>query len=380
VLDATVFYPTSGGQTFDTGCLRAGGQDLRVVQVEEDEAGRILHFLAEPTSVPEGAQVEGFIDVPRRHDHIQQHSGQHILSAAFWRLFEQPTLSFHMGEEVCSIDVAAASVSDERLDAAEDLANAIVQQDRPVEIHFVSPNQAQAMGVRKLPPGTKSELRLIDIFDFDLTACGGTHVRTTGQVGPIAIRHTEKVKQGVRIGFVCGQRAIRAARQDRQTLASVAATLSTHPWDVPQQVDHVVAEARRHRKSSEAWMEEAAELESAQMLGTATGDPKIVVKLFSDRDLGYVKLVAQKIVRNSAIAAVALLACSSASPVLVFAQTPGAGFDMGALLRQVVGQRGGRGGGTRDMAQGGVPTSEGLEDAMRALARSLQGRGIEAVG
>ena len=372
VLNATAFYPTSGGQTSDTGWFRADGQEWRVVEVEEGEAGRILHVMSGPAALAPGTRVQGCIDEARRRDHIQQHSGQHILSAAFVRRFDMPTVSFHMGEETCSIDLQASSLVHEQVAAAEDLANQVVQEDRPVRIEFASLERARQMGLRKLPPEPKDELRLIDICEFDLTACGGTHVRTTGQVGPIALRNWEKVKQGVRVEFVCGHRAIRAARQDRQALTTVAASLSTHSWKVPQEIERVLGEARQGRKAVEEWMGEAARLEAVYLVAeAASSNPRIVTKIFPNRSLEYVKLVAQKIARNNQNPAVALLGAASPAPVLVFAQTPGAGFDMGALLKESLAARGGRGGGTRDMAQGGVPSPEGLEATLRELAARL---------
>jgi len=172
VLDRTAFYPTSGGQVFDTGWLEANGTRLRVLEVAEQD-DRILHYLeAAPANLAVGVSVRGTIDVPRRREHMQQHSGQHVLSAAFIRLFEMPTVSFHMGDEACTIDLDTKAATAEQVEKAEDLANQIVMEDRPVEIRFVSLEEARRLGLRKLPPVEREQLRLIDIRDFDLTACG----------------------------------------------------------------------------------------------------------------------------------------------------------------------------------------------------------------
>ncbi len=181
---------------------------------------------------------------------MQQHSGQHVLSAAFEKLYGLATVSFHMGEESCTIDLAADSVSAKQLRAAERLANEVIAEDRPVEIRFATPEEARSMGVRKIPPVEREKLRLIDIRDFDLNACGGTHVRSTGQIGGILLRKTEKVKQGVRVEFVCGLRAVATARHDFETLTEAAALFSTHIWEVPQQIRKWQDESQGSAKSA----------------------------------------------------------------------------------------------------------------------------------
>ncbi len=373
VLDRTVFYPTSGGQVFDTGWLEANGARLRVTEVAEQE-DRILHYLERPPAgLAVGASVHGSIDLPRRRDHMQQHSGQHVLSAAFIRLFEMPTVSFHMGDEACTIDLDTKSATVEQVEQAEDLANQVVMEDRPVEIRFVSLEEARGLGLRKLPPAEREHLRLIDIRDFDLTACGGTHVRSTGQIGAILARKTEKVRQGVRVEFVCGERAIAAARRDRMALNEAAGALSAHIWEVPQQVRRAQEEARAGRKQRSELLNELAELHAARLLGETPegGGVQVVVKVFPDRDLEFIKLLAQKLARADGKRAVALLGAGEGSHALVFAQTAGLPFDMGALMKEVLAETGGRGGGTRDMAQGGVTTAGMLEPALQKIRAKL---------
>ena len=374
VLDRTAFYPTSGGQVFDTGWLEAKGGRLRVVEVAE-EGDRILHYLESiPAAVAPGTQVRGAIDFARRRDHMQQHSGQHVLSAAFLRLFEMPTVSFHMGDEVCTIDLEAKSATAGQIEAAEDLANQVVMEDRPVEIRFVGLEEARGLGLRKLPPAEREQLRLIDIRDFDLTACGGTHVRSTGQIGAILARKTEKVRQGVRVEFVCGERAIAAARRDRMALNEAAGVLSAHIWEVPQQVRRAQEEARAGRKQRSDLLNELAELHAGRLLEqTPESDGfHLVVKVFPDRDLEFIKLLAQKLARADGQRAVALLGAVEGAPALVFAQTAGLPFDMGALMKEALAASGGRGGGTKDMAQGGVAGVEMLNAALeRVRARLL---------
>ena len=373
-LDRSAFYPTSGGQVFDTGWFSSeNGGRLRVQEVVEDEqSGDVLHLVeAELAVLPAGSVIRGAIDVERRRDHMQQHSGQHVLSAAFEKLYGMATVSFHMGDESCTIDLASDAVTPKQMQAAERLANEIIAEDRPVEIRFATPEEACTMGVRKIPAAERDKLRLIDIRDFDLNACGGTHVGSTGQIGAILLRRAEKVRQGVRVEFVCGFRAVATARRDFETLTEAAALFSTHIWEVPQQVRKSQDEIKAAQKAQHRLLEEVAELQAERMLHSAEqrGAQKLVVQYFADRDLGFIKMLAQKLTKNPNV--VALLACGGAQASLVFAQTPGLGNDMGALMKQSVQAMGTRGGGNRDMAQGGAPDAQRAESAVMQAANAI---------
>jgi len=373
ILNRTAFYPTSGGQVFDTGWIvPAGAEKLRVAEVTEQEDGTILHFLESPAQVQPGSRIHGLIDVERRHDHMQQHTGQHVLSAAFVRSFNMPTVSFHMGAESCSIDLDTKGLTAKQAEAAEMLANGVVTENRSVSIRFVAGEEAQKLRLRKLPPVERDQLRLIDIHDFDLTACGGTHVTATGQIGCILLRKIEKVRQGWRVEFVCGQRAVSTARRDYTALAESAGLLSTQVWDVPEQIRKAQEESRLLKKSAEHALAEFADLYASQMLAETaeSSGRKVVVRVFSDRDLGFIKLLAQKLTRQSA-SVIALLGVRSNSPTLVFAQSPGQPFDMGALMKEALAKLGGRGGGSKDMAQGGPAQVAGIEEELNRIAARL---------
>ena len=377
-LDRSAFYPTSGGQNFDTGEIFgiANGSRVRVIDVQEQEkTGDIVHRIECPPGwLRPGAPVRGEIDAARRRDHMQQHSGQHVLSAAFEKLYNFPTVSFHMGDDLCTIDLAAESITVKQLEAAERLSNEIIAEDRPVEIRFATPEEAQVMGVRKIPPALREKLRLIDIRDFDLNACGGTHVNSTGQIGAILLRKTEKVKQGVRVEFVCGLRAVSTARRDFQTLTDAAAVFSTHLGELPQQARKSLDEIKVAQKAQHRLLEEVAELQAANLLRTAAERPsgsgqKLVVQFFGDRDLSFIKMLAQKLIRLDKAAV--LLACGGAQPSMIFAQTPGLPNDMGALMKVTLQKLGTRGGGNRDMAQGGAPDANRAEHAISEAASAI---------
>jgi alanyl-tRNA synthetase len=375
ILDRTAFYPTSGGQVFDTGWIHAGDGDpkLRVVDVTEQEDGAILHLLESPASLEKGTRVRGVIDAERRLDHMQQHSGQHVLSAAFVRLFEIPTVSFHMGADYCSIDLDTKTLSSLQVEAAEALANDVITENRSVEIRYVTQEEARGLGLRKLPPVERDKLRLIDIHDFDLTACGGTHVRGTAQIGSILLRKTEKVRQGWRVEFVCGKRAVASSRRDYSTLVEAAGLLSSQLAEVPLQLRKLQEDLRTSRKGNERLLAEIAELSALQMLAESaeTGGRKVVVRNFTDRDLTFIKLLGQKLTR-SRTNVIALLAATSGQAALVFACSSGMPLDMGMLMKEALEKLGGRGGGAKDMAQGGPQRVEEIASVLAELAEKAR--------
>jgi len=364
VLDRTAFYPTSGGQVHDLGMLTADGQQIAITEVADEEDGRILHFAS--ASLAAGTQVHGSVNAARRRDHVQQHSGQHVLSAAFIQLFNMPTVSFHMGEESCTIDLETSGLSSAQAQKVELLANEVIAEDRPVGIRFVPLEEARQLGLRKLPPKQTGDLRLIDITNFDLTACGGTHVRATGQIGSILLRKIEKVKQGVRVEFVCGLRAVNTARRDYSTLTEAAALYSSHIYDVPEQVRKSLAEARTAGKAQHKLLEELAELCAERLLALTAGSPQVITQFFPDRDALFIKLLAQKLTAGKS-AVIALLASGSGQPTLVFAQSSGQKSNMGQLMKDAMAQLGGRGGGSADMAQGGLPTGTADDEKLKSL-------------
>jgi len=389
ILRETAFYPTSGGQVHDTGWITVGSERLRIAEVAEGEDGRVVHYLEAPARPPAaGAVVHGSVDPERRRDHMQQHTGQHVLSAAFLSLYEFPTVSFHMGEDYCSIDLAIESLSATQVVGAEKRANEIVFENRPVRIRYVGRAEAEKLGLRKLPPEGREELRLIEIADFDLSACGGTHVGATGGIGSILLRKAEKTRQGMRVEFVCGGRAVRAARRDYATLTEAAALYSAQMGDVPEMIRKGFEELKTMRRQREDALEQlaGAMAEAAlnsgpsgdRVMGSSAATPeltagvRVISRTFSDRDMNFAKLFAQKATR-AGLPVVALVGSTVNPSGLVFAQSPGGARDMGALLKQVLSSVGGRGGGSRDFAQGGVPAGSDVEQLLRQAAGTIEG-------
>ena len=377
-LRESAFYPTSGGQVHDTGWITIGNERLKVSEVADSEDGRIVHYLEVPAGSPvknalagaAGAPIHGHIDAARRRDHMQQHTGQHVLSAAFIELYQLPTVSFHMGDDYCSIDLATPTLKPEQVVGAEKRANEIVFENRAVTIRYVTRAEAEKLGLRKLPPAERDELRLIEVANFDLSACGGTHVNATGQIGSILLRKTEKTRQGMRVEFVCGGRAVVAARRDYATLTEAASLFSAKPADVPEMIRKSFDETKELRRSREEALEQLAGALAETELRDLAGDRRIIVRVFSDRDAAFAKLFAQKAVRAMS-GAVALAGSTVDPPGVVFAQSPGGSGDMGALLKQTLSAVGGRGGGSRDFAQGGVPTGVDLEKLLREAAAKI---------
>jgi alanyl-tRNA synthetase len=367
-LDRTAFYPSSGGQPFDTGRLiatsKSGVQlEAAVEDVSEDDDGEIWHRVNKV--LPPGAEVRGQIDVERRRDHMQQHTGQHLLSSAFIELLGAKTVSFHLGDQISSIDLDKGPLSKADVLAVEKRANEVISEDRPITVRYATREQAQQMGVRKLPERA-GEIRLIDIENFDLNACGGTHARSTGQIGGLLLRRTEKVKQGTRVEFLCGMRAVNAARMDFELLAEAAALYPCAPADLPGNIAKQREEARQIQKREGRLLAELAELKTKQMLRDTPIDaagPRLFVQLLEDRDAAFIKLLGQKLTRESP-GVVALLASSQGPPAIVFARSADVDIDMGTLLRELVTAAGGRGGGSKDFAQGGVPDALALKSVI----------------
>ena len=305
---------------------------------------------------------------------MQQHSGQHVLSAAFEKLYNFPTVSFHMGDDLCTIDLATDALNAKQLESAERLANEVMPKTVRVEIRFATPDEARAMGVRKIPPAVREKLRLIDIRDFDLNACGGTHVRSTGQIGAILLRKTEKVKQGVRVEFVCGLRAVSTARRDFQTLTTPLPQSSPPICGrFPSRRANRSTKSRALRRLSIACWKKSPSCRPRTCFDRAAERPsgsghKLVVEFFADRDLGFIKMLAQKLIRLEspwpcwAVGARSPPSSSRRRPVTE---------RHGRAHERDTAEAGNSRGGNRDMAQGGAPDGPSAEQALREAASAI---------
>jgi alanyl-tRNA synthetase len=365
-LDRTAFYPTGGGQPSDTGMLN----ETHVVECIETEEG-VLHVL-QGRSLEVGARVVGRVDWPRRLDHLQQHTGQHILSQAFVNLFNAETRGFRMLEQYSEIDVALDAPTEEKIEQALELANRIIWEDRAVHIRQVTKEEAASLPLRK-DSAREGELRLIEIEGFDLTPCGGTHAQRTGEVGLIAVRSFERAKGLARIDFVAGGRALADYRRANRTARSCAAMFSAGRDEAPALVARLLEENKQHTRRIRALEEITARVEAEELLGEATifGDgAKLCARVFEDRDAESLKKLAQAIIAHPR--AVALLGSRDQDAArLVFARSTDAPGDMNALLREACQMLDGRGGGKPDMAQGGGRDLAKLSEAIETAARRL---------
>ncbi len=356
-LDRTAFYPTSGGQPFDTGSI-AGVPVLEVVDEEE----RIAHKLAAPVS---SGPVECAIDWERRFDHMQQHTGQHLLSAVFEARFGLRTISFHLGQDSATIDLEGGGVDSRIVEETEREDNAIVWENRPVGVAFEE--AAQAEGLRKASERAGT-LRIVTIADLDRSACGGTHVRATGEIGVILIRKLEKIRQSTRVEFLCGGRAARRARADFAALSRAAQLFSAPLDDVPELVAAQLEAAKASEKARRKLEADLAGHQGRELYEQTPPGPDGMrrrVHAGPGVSLESLRVIAQSFTAKPR--AVFVAATESPAAVL-FAVSSDAGIDAAKTLQPLLAAAGGRGGGTARMAQGSVPDAAQVQQLLERLA------------
>lgn len=395
-LDRTAFYPTGGGQPSDTGII----DDQQVLECIDVEENGVLHVI-KGRAPQVGSVVKGRVDWPRRLDHIQQHTGQHILSQALVTLFNAPTRSFRVLSDSCEIDVDLKNPSDEAIERAVELANNVIWEDREIAIRNVTAEEAAQLPLRKDPART-GELRLIEIEGFDLTPCGGTHAHRTGEVGLIAVRHWEQAKGMTRIEWMAGRRALNDYRRANQTARSVASLFSAARDDAAKLAARTIQENKELHHRIRALEEVAAKVEAEELLRDSMHDPtgvgessrgmsaqrdtlsnvrnnvtdpdrveevssgtRIITKVFNNRDAESLKHLAQALIAHHGV--IALLGSRDGDTArLVFARSEDASGDMNALMREACAMLDGRGGGRPDLAQGGGKNVGALDEAIAA--------------
>jgi len=363
LLDRTAFYPTGGGQPSDTGTL----EGLRVVECIDDGDKGVLHVV-QGVAPARDAVVRGRVDWPRRLDHMQQHTGQHILSQAFVTLFNAPTKGFRVLESACEIDVELHEPTTEKIERAVELANNVIWEDRAIAIRNVSSEEAAELTLRK-ESSREGELRLIEIDGFDLTPCGGTHAFRTGEVGMIAVRSWERAKGLTRMEFVAGTRALADYRKANRSAREVAALLSSAREDIPQLTAQLLEENKELHRQIRVLEELAAEVEAGRLLATAVDG--VVTQVFERRTPESLKKLAQALTTHPGITAL-LGSHDKDAARLVFARSADAHGDMNALMREACTMLDGRGGGRPDLAQGGGKNIEKLDAALTQAAQSLK--------
>jgi alanyl-tRNA synthetase len=385
VLDRTAFYPTSGGQPHDLGRLG----EVEVLEVADvpvadaiaspvaPQAG-VTHDVVHYTSaaIPVGP-VQGKIDWPRRIDHMQQHTGQHLLSAAFIELFGFQTKSFHLGRLTSTIDLEAPSITPRQVEEGERRTNEIIFEDREVAVRFGTAQELADAGIRKTVE-REGVLRAIEVDGFDRQPCGGTHLARTGQAGLLLIRKLERSRNLWRVEYVAGYRALTAARADFGTLTQAASLLTCATSEVPAAITKSTEERRSLHTAGKRMEERLAQLEARELLeklpsSAASDSLRIIAATLDDATANYLGILAAKLIAESNV--VALLGSRAAGHV-VFAQTKGSSsaHDLGALLRDTIKDFGGKGGGSKDFAQGSIPNAADLEQVVQRARTSLSSK------
>ncbi len=363
ILDRTYFYPTGGGQPFDTGTLNG----ISVVDVfTRDEDKAVVHILAESLSATE---VTGKLDWKRRFDFMQHHTGQHILTQAFVQTMAINTVGFHLSPDSVTIDLDTSPLTDEQIDAAEDVANQIIYENRAVHIRIQDLDDTEGVRIRRIPRHLLTEgLRIIEVEGFDTTACGGTHVAHTGEIGLVKILKVEKRGEKTRIEFLCGSRALNDYREKNRLANHLTVDLNCKFSETP----HILANIREDLKTTQAALKVATfqliENEASQLYNAALRSNNIVIitAAFENRGAAEIKNLASRLAANSKT--IILIASTGEKVQFCFARSEDLSIDMGKLLREQLATLGGRGGGQPNFAQGG-----GISIEIEAL-RTLLGK------
>lgn len=359
LLDATCFYPEGGGQPCDLGTL-AGH---RVLDVQDSGTGMVIHTLEAPAA----GRVHGEIDWDRRLDHMEQHTGQHLLSGAFERLMGAETVSWHLGEESCTIDLAVDALEPDQVEAAEAECRRVICSLLPVSATLVEAADLAAIPLRK-PPKVTEGIWVVEIAGYNWSACGGTHLRNVGELGLLRIKAVERYKRGIRVIFLAGQRAARDyGAVDRMT-RDLSRSLSIGVQDLPLFVARVQEENAALRRQVRVLQERQLEAEAAELLGQGrtVRETRLVQMIFGGRPLDEVKLLAAKVAGHSR--SVAIFGTRGAIPQIILHRSADVRLDLGAVLRQVLPLIEGRGGGSPIQAQGGGSRPDGLESALETAA------------
>ena len=349
VLNNTAFYPTGGGQPHDTGKI----DEFEIVNVEEID-GEIRHYAADSADVSTlTGGVNAEINWQRRFDHMQQHAGQHILTAAFVELFEFPTVSFHLGTDSVTIDLQTTQVTEEQLLAAERLANDIILENRPIETKWVTAEEAAEYPLRKALK-VEGPIRLVIIPDYDYNGCGGTHPTSTGQVQAIKILSTEKMKQNIRVHFVCGGRVIHTLHTQNEVLTDVAKQLSAKKEEAHRALRKVMTTAKATEKALNDANDQLLQFEAKEFIASAAEHSStVIVKAFNERSIQQLQKLVKFMTAQNENLSVALIGEFEDKYQIVTARGNSGTSNMKEVIQTVLPLIEGKGGGNDMLAQGG---------------------------
>jgi len=368
VLDRTVFYPTSGGQPYDIGVI----QDVSVVEVVE-EGKEIIHILKKELKREINSEVIGKIDWERRFDHMQQHLGQHILSGALIKTCDLETVSFHLGEEVCTLDVIKEELTEKEVKKAEECANEIIFENRPVKCYFVEgEEELKRLYLRKMPE-RKGKTRIVEVEDFDLSACGGTHCRTSGEVGLIKVIRWEKKGEKIRLEFICGQRAWKDYSWKHELVKNISHRLTVKDSELDEVIERMLEERKEIKKELKDFKEKLQAYEALDLLHnevTIKDNIKVINKLFEDKTVDEVRRLANKIITLEEC--VLLFGIKRERASLLLARSETLNYDMNRLIEETCKFINGKGGGTPNFAQGGGTNMGEIDKALNFALEHFQ--------
>jgi alanyl-tRNA synthetase len=371
VLDRTFFYPTSGGQPHDIGLIN--NISVQNVYIQDDD-GAVVHLMS---ADPQTDIVEGEVAWDRRFDHMQQHTGQHILSQAFVRVTGATTIGFHMSAEssTLDLDIAAGNLSAENLVEVERLSNQIIWENRSVDLQFVSAAEAQNLPLRKFPETKDGVLRLVAVDSFDLSACGGTHVARTGEIGMIKVVKTERQRRKVRVEFLCGRRTLADYDRKNLILGRLSAEMTTGYWEVESSVARLREDLKQAHRSLKKKTNQLLKVEAEHLAasGTSYGEITVICKVYENRDPQELRRLVGQLTASAGI--VALVGLAGAKAQLMFARSDNVTVPINQVLKEVLPLlAGATGGGTPQFAQGGgsaAKTSQ-VAAALQAAERIIR--------
>ena len=371
VLDETAFYPTSGGQTYDIGII----QDVPVVEVVEDN-DEIIHILKEELKEEINSEVVGKIDWERRFDHMQQHLGQHILSGALMEIYAAETVSFHLGEKVCTLDIAKEKITEEEVKKTEECANEIIFNNRPVKCYFVEgEEELKGLNLRKMPD-RKGKIRIIEVEDFDLSACGGTHCRATGEVGLIKITKWERRGEKIRLEFICGWRAWEDYFRKNELIKNISNKLTIKDSELEEAIDRMLKEQKEIRKELKEFKEKLQDYKARNLINESSpidDGIKIINKVFEEKNFQEVMGLVKRIINlDDNVVVLAGIKSKEEGAKILFACSRVLNYDMNRLIKEAGKFIEGRGGGTPNFAQAGGKKAEGIYEALDFALTNLK--------
>ncbi len=373
ILDETAFYPTSGGQPYDVGVI----QDVPVVEVVE-EGDEIIHILKEELKEETNSEVIGKIDWERRFNHMQQHLGQHILSGALMEIYGAETVSFHLGEKVCTLDIAKEKITEEEVKKTEEYANKIIFDNRPVKCYFVEGEEdLKRLNLRKVPE-KMGKIRIIEVENFDLSACGGTHCRVTGEVGLIKITKWEKRGEKIRLEFICGWRAWGDYFWKNELIKNISNKLTIKDSELGEAIDRMLEEQKGIRKELKEFKEKLQDYEARNLINESSlidDGIKIINKVFEEKNFQEVMGLVQKMINldDSVVVLAGIKGKEEGEGAkILFACSRALKYDMNRLIREAGKFIEGRGGGAPNFAQAGGKKVEGIHEALDFALTNLK--------